>query len=177
MTYQIQPLEPEQWQGYEIIFRDYADSCYDVSIALEQHSFFVQISKKPLEQRRIIEYSNKLFEAWLTDTKAWGVIENEQLIAVIETSADQSNRLYVAKLWVDENYRRQGIAAALMDVAKQQAKDENRRTVYLETWSCNEHAIGFYISQGFSLIGFDSCPFSNDDIQKYNVPLKLGCFL
>jgi len=30
------------------------------------------------------------------------------------------------------------------------------------------------MSQGFKLIGFDSYPFSNEDIEKYNVPLKLG---
>jgi len=49
--------------------------------------------------------------------------------------------------------------------------------VYLQTWSCNEHAIDFYLSQGFKLIGFDSCPFSNEDVEKFNVPLKLGYFL
>jgi ribosomal protein S18 acetylase RimI-like enzyme len=80
-------------------------------------------------------------------------------------------------LWVDEGYRRQGIAANLIEIAKTRANDENLRTVYLQTWSCNEHAIAFYLSQGFKLIGFDSCANSNEDARKYNVPLKLGYFI
>jgi len=43
---------------------------------------------------------------------------------------------------------------------KKQADKEGRRAIFLETRSCNKHAIAFYLKQGFALIGFDSCAFS-----------------
>jgi ribosomal protein S18 acetylase RimI-like enzyme len=60
-----------------------------------------------------------------------------------------------------------------MEKAKIRAKEEGLRAVHLHTWSCNEHAIAFYLSEGFRLFGFDSSRFSNEDIEKYNVPLLL----
>lgn len=174
MDYEIVTLEKEKWQGHEIIFSDYADSCYALETVKMNDSFSITLNKKPLESRKEIKYPNRLFEPWLNEVQAWGVIENNQLVAVIETAASNNNRLYISELWVDEKYRRKGIANALMNVAKKRAIDEKRRAIFLETRSCNEHAISFYISQGFSLIGFDSCAYSNDDIGKYNVPLKFG---
>jgi len=176
MDHKIQELDKKKWQGYEIMFCDYADSVYSMEILREDNGFSVRIVKKPLETRREIKYPNKLFEPWLNNVKAWGVIENEQLIAVIETAVGNDNRLYISELWVDEKYRRQGIATALMNMAKKRAIEEKCRVIFLETRSCNEHAIDFYISQGFTLIGFDSCAFSNEDINRDNVPLKLGYF-
>ena len=174
MDYSIHELEREKWQGHEIIFRDYADSCFKVSMDYKDDTFSASISKTPLAERKQIKYPNTLFGSWLNDVKAWGVIESERLIAVIETASSGNNRLYISELWVDEDYRRRGIASALMNVAKQRAVDEKRRMIFLETRCINEHAIDFYISQGFMLIGFDSCAYSNEDIETNNVPLKFG---
>jgi hypothetical protein len=173
----IQPLSPENWQGHEIMFKDYAENCYHIDVAQTDGGFNVSLQKRPLGKRKKIEYPEKLFQPWLKDVKAWGIIENGKLIAVIETSAGDRNRLYISELWVDERYRRLGIAKSLMDTAKKRAKDEKFRAIFLETRSCNEHAISFYISQGFTLIGFDTCVFSNEDIENYSVPLKFGYFM
>ena len=177
MDYKIQQLEKEKWQGHETFFCSYADHCYTVEIASKADALSAIIRKVPLPERKYIKYPMRWFETGHATVEVWGIIENEQLIAAIEAGTDNANRLYVSKLWVDENYRRQGIAARLMDAAKARAARNQNRAVYLETWSCNEHAIAFYLSQGFTLIGFDSCPFSNEDIEKFNVPLKLGYFL
>ncbi|MCL2372196.1 MAG: GNAT family N-acetyltransferase [Defluviitaleaceae bacterium] len=180
MEHKIQLLEREKWQNHEAYFSDYADSCYCMEISHADGSFLVEMRKTPLESRKIIKYPQRLFASEDSTVKAWGVVDGGQLVAGIETSIEagaKSPRLYVSLLWVDEKYRRQGLAAALVDKAKQRAAAENLRAVYLQTWSCNEHAIAFYLSQGFRLIGFDSCPFSNEDAEKFNVPLKLGFFL
>jgi len=179
-NYAIQPLDKDKWQGHEVYFSDFADSCYDVNIRHEADSFSVSMKKQPLKEREFIKYPQKLFTTGYEDAKSWGVFDGEKLIAGIETGIEswsRNPRLYISLLWVDEDYRRKGIAAALVETAKKRAIDENYRAVFLETWSCNEHAVAFYLSQGFKLIGFDSCANSNEDIEKYNVPLKLGCFV
>ena len=44
------------------------------------------------------------------------------------------------------------------------AVSQKRRAIILETQSCNTNAIGFYLHQGFELIGFDTCCYTNNDI-------------
>jgi hypothetical protein len=178
-VYAIQPLDREQWQGHEVLFNDFADNCFGIDIAHEHDAISVQMRKVPLVERKIIQYPQRLFASENPTVKAWGVVDGSRLVAGIETSVETTKcpRLYISLLWVDEAYRRQGIASSLVDKAKERAIEEQLRAVYLQTWSCNEHAIAFYLSRGFQLIGFDSCPFSNEDIEKFNVPLKLGYFL
>lgn len=64
-----------------------------------------------------------------------------------------------------------------MDLAKDIAKKQNRRAIILETQSCNTSAIGFYLHEGFELIGFDTCCYTNADIERHEVRLDLGYFL
>ena len=54
---------------------------------------------------------------------------------------------------------------------------EKRRAIILETQSCNTAAISFYEHEGFRLIGFDSCCYSNNDISKKEVRIDMGYFL
>ena len=46
----------------------------------------------------------------------------------------------------------------------------------METQSCNTKAIGFYLHQGFELIGLDTCCYTNDDIGRREVRINLGFF-
>ena len=44
----------------------------------------------------------------------------------------------------------------------------------LETQSCNVVALAFYRSQGFKLIGFDTCCYTNRDIERGEVRFNMG---
>ena len=63
-----------------------------------------------------------------------------------------------------------------MDLAKERARRDRRRAVILETQSCNSNALGFYLHQGFTLIGFDACCYTNDDLARREVRMELGWF-
>ena len=106
------------------------------------------------------------------------VSESGELLACIEVCPEEwSNRLVVTELWVSEELRRKGVGKRLMDKAKEVAVRQKRRAVILETQSCNTNAIGFYLHQGFELIGFDTCCYSNEDIARREVRVNLGFFL
>ena len=83
----------------------------------------------------------------------------------------------VTELWVADELHRQGIGTALMNKAKEIAKEQGRRAIILETQSCNVRAIAFYRSQGFQLIGFDTCCYTNRDIERHEIRFNLGFFL
>ncbi|MCL2531258.1 MAG: GNAT family N-acetyltransferase [Oscillospiraceae bacterium] len=175
MPYNIAPLDHEMWQGYKIMFCDYADSCYAVNTVQTGEDFTSTLTKTKLAQRREIKYTNTLLGS--EADQAWGAFDGERLIGVAQAAAEGKNRLYISLMWTDEAYRRKGVAAALMDVVKQHARDEAHRAIVLQTYSCNEHAIAFYLAQGFSLVGFDTIANSNEDAENYTVPLLLGYLL
>lgn len=100
------------------------------------------------------------------------------MMACIEICPEEwSNRLMVTELWVSDELHRQGIGTALMNIAKEQAKLQNRRAIILETQSCNVRAISFYRSQGFELIGYDACCYTNHDIARHEIRFNFGFFM
>lgn len=104
------------------------------------------------------DFPDKLYEDHWENAYAWGVVIDGKLIAAIETCPEAwSNRLRITELWVDDEYQKQGIGHTLMEMAKEQLRRERRRAIILETQSCNVNAIDFYLHEGFTLIGFDSC--------------------
>ena len=85
--------------------------------------------------------------------------------------------LTVTELWVDDRFHRRGFGTRLMDLAKEKAKEQGRRAIILETQSCNVRAIAFYRRQGFRLIGFDACCYTNNDEARHEVRFNFGYFL
>ena len=184
--YKIIHLPKEQWQNVPIPMRYTTEEYFDVKIEKVDNSFHVDFIKTKLKKPishypEEYDFPDKLYQEHWEKAYAWGVVEENEgkleLAACIETCPeDWSNRLMVTELWVHEKLRRKGIGHALMAVAKQQANLEHRRAIILETQSCNVPAISFYLQEGFELIGFDSCCYSNRDIDKKEVRLDLGYF-
>ena len=173
----ISELDRTKWQGHRLEFRYIAHTYYDVEINNDNNNICVSFVKKPFDEpfEKQPDETDVLFQPWWDDVKAWGIIENDMLIAVIETAVEEwSNRLIVTELWIDDAHRRQGIATALMDIAMNRAKEEKRRVLMLETQSCNEGAITFYLQYGFSLIGFDACAYENNDMERKEVRMNMG---
>ena len=175
----IRELEKEKWEDYEVYFSDYADASFGIKV-IDENGFKVNICKEKLNERKCVRYPMRLFKNGYSDVQAFGVFNDDKLVGGIEFGIEtwkQNPRLYITLLWVDESHRRMGVAASLVNIAKERAKNENFRAVFVETWSRNEHAVAFYLSQGFKLIGFDSCWKSNEDAEKYEALLKLGIFI
>ena len=176
----IEPLDGEKWQGYRLEFHYISHNYYDAEINRSDSGFHVSFIKKPYDTpfEHMPSDTDKLFQPWWDDIKAWGIEENGKLIAVIETAVEEwSNRLRVTELWIDDVHRRKGIGTALMDIAIKRAKDEKCRILMLETQSRNDGAIAFYLAYGFSLIGFDACAYGNDDLSRKEVRMELGIYL
>lgn len=188
MEYKIIHLPKEQWQDH-ILPCDYeAVQYYDVAVERHQtdfaaSGFSITIEKKYLASPLVYssseeDFPDRLYQKHWEDACAWGVIENGELIATIETCPEKwSNRLRVTEVWVAEGYRKQGIGHAMMEIVKEQAQLERRRAVVLETQSCNTEAVDFYLHEGFTLIGLDTCGYGNDDLQRKKVHLELGWLL
>ena len=80
----------------------------------------------------------------------------------------------ITELWVADRFHRMGLGTCLMNLVKEKAKAQGRRAIMLEAQSCNVRAIAFYRSQGFQLIGFDSCCCANNDVARHEVRFNFG---
>lgn len=182
MKYNIVHLTKEEWKGTIIPIKYETDEYYDVLVNKTAKGFAIDIEKKKLSQPithfpEEYDFPDKLYADYRENAYAWGVLVNDQLVACIETDQELwSNRLRITELWVADEYQKQGIGHALIEMAKEQARRERRRAVILETQSCNVNAIDFYQHEGFTLIGMDTCCYKNDDLQRKEVRLEFGWF-
>ncbi len=182
MEYKIVHLPKEKWKGTVIPIEYTTDMYYDVIVNKTDNGFSAVIEKKyftePVKHtQEENNFPDKLYDDHWKNAYAWGVLVDGMLIAAIETDRELwSNRLRITELWVEESYRRRGIGHALIEIVREQARRERRRAVILETQSCNVNAIDFYLHEGFTLVGFDTCCYRNDDLQRKKVRLEFGWF-
>lgn len=178
----IIPLPRQDWAGTVLPMGYTTRSHYAVRFEQSETGFSVHLEKTPFPRPVThtpaeYDFPDRLYQPHWPEARAWGVAEGKTLRAAVETCPERwSNRLRVTELWVTEDLRGQGLGRALMDLAKEQAGREGFRAVILETQSCNVNAVGFYLRQGFSLIGMDRCAYTNRDIQRGEVRLELGWF-
>lgn len=181
---EIIPLPKENWKGTVIPMVTRNDSYYDVEISpMDYNGCSVQLVRKTAEQEIVhtpeeYDFPDRLYQDHWAEAEAYGVVGVDgKMLACIEVCPESwSNRLMVTELWVDESIRKMGVGKRLMDKAKEIAVEQKRRAIILETQSCNTNAIGFYLHQGFELIGFDKCCYQNNDIQRHEVRINLGYF-
>ena len=181
---EIIALPKEKWKGAVIPLVTRSDSYYDLEIQpLDSSGCTISLTRKQAEEEIVhtpeeYDFPDSLYQEHWENAEAFGIVsENGDLLACIEICPEEwSNRLMVTELWVSDGLRRQGIGKRLMDKAKEIAANQNRRAVILETQSCNTNAIGFYLHEGFELIGFDTCCYTNNDIGRREVRINLGYF-
>lgn len=181
MNFDIVHLPKEKWQDTALPIGYSYDEYYDVAVVKSSEGFRADFIKRHSETKiphtpEEHDFPDRLYAKWWPGAYAWGILSaGGELLGAIETCPEEwSNRLRITELWVDESIRRRGAGRALMDIAKEQARLERRRAIMLETQSSNAGAISFYLSQGFSLSGFDTCCYSNDDIKKREVRMELA---
>lgn len=181
---EIVALPKEKWKGVLVPIMTRSDSYYDLEMSpFDKDGCTVSLVRKMAEKEIIhtpeeYDFPDSLYQEHWENAEAYGVLDLDgTLLACIEVCPEEwSNRLMVTELWVLEDLRHQGIGKKLMDKAKDIALRQNRRAIILETQSCNTNAIGFYLHEGFELIGFDTCCYTNNDIGRREVRLNLGYF-
>ena len=182
---EIIALSKETWKGSTIPLVTRSNSYYDLEIhPLDSSGCMVSLTRKQAEEEIVhtpeeYDFPDSSYQEHWENAEAFGVVsEDGNLLACVEVCPEEwSNRLIVTELWVSDELRHQGIGKKLMDKAKEIAASQNRRAVILETQSCNTNAIGFYLHEGFELIGFDTCCYTNNDIGRREVRINLGYFL
>ncbi len=82
---------------------------------------------------------------------AIGAFDESRLIGIAVIRYQLTERMaQLAALFVDDAYRRRGVATALMEEASRLARADGAQELYVSA-TPSESAVGFYTSQGFTL--------------------------
>jgi len=186
-NYEIIPLPREDWKGTTVPIRYTTEEYYDLETETSADAFRIQMKKKRFDipvthTPEEYDFPDSLYQDHWEKAEAFGIVGEsdgkKELLACIEICPEEwSNRLIVTELWVTDRLQRRGLGTRLMNWAKEQAKRQGRRAIILETQSCNVRAIAFYLSQGFQLIGYDSCCYTNRDAERHEIRFDFGYFL
>lgn len=180
MEFALNHLPEEKWKGTLLPIAYTTEEYFDIELDKTGIGYAIKIIKKSLSEpvthsSEEDEGSDRLYSNHQNKAYAWGLLKDEKLVAAIETAPEEwSNRLRMTELWVADAYQKKGIGHALVEIAKEQARHERRRAVILETQSSNVSAIEFYQHEGFELIGFDLCSYSNQDRENKEVRMDFG---
>ena len=180
--YRIQKLDKEHWKGTALPCSYVSHDYYDTSVQRTADGFEITIRKERFETPfshvpTDSDIADKLYADWWEDACAYGIVDHGALLAVIEICPEEwSNRLLVTELFVSEELRGHGYGKKLIDLAKEITVKQNYRVLMLETQSSNVNAVDFYLHEGFTLIGFDSCCYSNHDLERKEVRFNMGWF-
>lgn len=187
MDFQIVYLPKKEWKGTPILMKYTTTEYYDLELAESNDTFQIQIIKKEFDTPVThtpdeYDFPDTLYQDHWEKAEAFGIVSERngkrELLACIEVCPEEwSNRLMVTELWVADSLQRKGIGTRLMNLAKDKAKEQGRRAIILETQSCNVRAIAFYRSQGFQLIGYDACCYTNRDIERHEIRFDFGFYL
>lgn len=104
------------------------------------------LTKVPATQKIHFENINKKF-----------LNENGEIIAGCVARMYCWNVLYIDILWVDENYRNQGLGSKLLEYVEETAKEKGCYLIHLDTFDFQ--AKDFYIEHGYEIFGtLKDCP-------------------
>lgn len=167
-------LLSEEYKGYPIHVNYQSAYVYEPVLYQQEHQFGVLFERTPLKEPMQCGFEDTLLADWLEQPFAIGAFENGKLLGFIELSNETWNkRLRISNIFVEPTSRRNSIGSALIKEAKQRANRMNVRALILETQSCNDPAIRFYIKHGFSFLGCDLYAHSNQDIENKNVRIEM----
>ncbi|MBO2516020.1 MAG: hypothetical protein CW338_01915 [Clostridiales bacterium] len=118
-----------------------------------------------------------LFRDDLKDPRVFAVLEDQQLPALMEVSAEWNERLRISSLLVLEGYRRRGYGGLLMTKAKEIARKLHCRGLVLDVESCNSGAVAFFLEQGLRFTGCDLTCYTNQWTEEHETRLEMGMIL
>jgi len=170
----IVELKKEAYDAYPLLYRYITNEYYDIT--MENHFGWKQtLTRRKFDAPVEKTFEGKLFEPYFDHPSAYGFFIENMLVGVIGLDHETwNNRIRISDLLVLDEHRGKGIGHQLMERAKTYAKERKARAIVLETQSCNTPAIDFYIREGFTLVGFDSMCYSNEDVAKKEIRLEFG---
>lgn len=100
---------------------------------------------------RIMEDENRLGTVYEKDGKIIGVVIVSLVIHEADEISSERKTLLIESIYIEEEYRRQGIGRELYEYILNVAKQMDVKALELNVWGFNENAIKFYEAVGMNV--------------------------
>lgn len=164
--------------GKQVFYRYTSEKYYDIEIEKHQQGWNFSLTEKDFDRPFEKNLEEELFDAHNKEADVFVCEINGQECGVIALQKmEWNNTLLIHNLYVELQFKRQGIGTALFAFAKKHAHEMGVRMITLETQTCNYPAIQFYLKNGFQLVGLNLASYSNEDRKNKEVRIEMGYFM
>ena len=111
---------------------------------------------EPAQEMRFPDEDYDLQQLEKENAVVLGAYENAVCIGLVVLKQSFFKYMYIYDLKVCAPYRKHGVGRALMEKAKQIAKEQGYQGLYLQAQDNNLAACLFYLNTGFEIGGFDN---------------------
>lgn len=164
--------------GKKVIYQYNSDQYYDISITKKENGWRVDLVAKDFDEPFHKHWEGEFFDESLSQLECYIAELHEDEVGIISFNYEKWNN--VLRIWdihVKPSMQTKGIGSGLIEFAKKRAREIGVRAIVLETQTSNFSAIEFYGKHGFKLTGFDLLSYSNNDVEKKEVRIEMGCIL
>jgi len=100
---------------------------------------------------RFNQWVNLLYKE--KDTETWGAFSGKWMVGIVSLEhLQEEGRIHLFHIYVDKEYRRNGIGKKLILKAEEQGKKTKAKALTLNIVSGNSEAVALYEKMGFKLI-------------------------
>jgi len=171
-------LDKSKYMGRKFSVGYHTDKEYLVIPVASSKPYAFSLKASVLSPALEKTFTMELYPDYFPDAEAYGLFSGDDLIAFVELNHEGWNkRLRITEIYVEPASRRKGLGTILLDHAVSLARSYADRMLVLETQSCNQAAIEFYLAYGFRLSGVDLFCYSNHDVENHEVRLEMGFML
>lgn len=137
---------------YKEFNKNYKEEVIELVLGVQQDEFNVSITRE--EQPDLLDIENN----YQVGGNFWIAIDNDEVVGTIGLLALDKNILALRKMFVKPEYRGKGISKKLLDIAKQFAKENDFKEIYLGTIEVYKAALKFYKKYDFIEIKKEELP-------------------
>ena len=175
MSVEIRKLDKGALGERTIVFEYDSDGHYAVALRACADGWDISLRRTYFKEKFRKSEIEKLVSPVKGDSEIHAAfIDGEEagLVQIEHQRWNNSVRVWDIGVW--KPFQRRGVGKALMDVAKNRARELGARRIVLETQTSNLKAIDFYRFCGFEPVGLDATHYTNDDLEKGEVRLELA---
>lgn len=165
-------------EGKKVTYSYTSEKYYNVISEKQENGWTFYLKKENFDTPFVKYLEEDLFDEYREGSEVYIAEVNgvEAGIMVIQEMS-WNNTFTITDLYVQSEYKGQGIGRRLIDLAINRAKEQGARSVVVETQTSNYPAIQFYLKNDFTIAGFNKISYSNGDISKKEVRLELAYIL
>ena len=149
-------------------------SLYDDAVAYQKTKF----------EKHWLPFDRQMVKKEIEEGRQWKIMEGDAIAGVYavayedpfiwaEKNADPA--IYLHRIVTHSSFRGGGYVKAIIEWARQHAKENDKQFIRMDTWGDNEELINYYIKCGFNYLG-SVTPQATENLPKHYSSIYLGLF-